>query len=74
MSGGSWVQSPVWPSFLFNRHIASDAWVDGLPGGHSKECFSRKFHPSRESFMSCKSSILERCHCVLYWAWRLQLG
>ena len=19
MSGGSWVQSPVWPSFLFNR-------------------------------------------------------
>ena len=22
MSGGSWVQSPVWPSFLFNTHLA----------------------------------------------------
>ena len=21
MSGGSWVQSPVWPSFLFNRFL-----------------------------------------------------
>ena len=23
MSGGSWVQSPVWPSFLFNRFLVS---------------------------------------------------
>ena len=22
MSGGSWVQSPVWPSFLFNRYVS----------------------------------------------------
>ena len=26
MSGGSWVQSPVWPSFLFNSKMPGSAF------------------------------------------------
>jgi hypothetical protein len=37
MSGGSWVQSPVWLSFLFNKKMKSDAGKLREP-----ELFTRK--------------------------------
>ena len=32
--------------------------MGGSPGGQRRECFSRNFLPSRESLISCNSSII----------------